>query len=158
MPLLWDRCVGSEALGAEDKDCSWNYLHLYSVSSSTCISTWHTHVLLELWMISSGRSAPPSEENVGLVREQRGDGHCLFHLVAENWMVLFCILVKFRWLCSCGTFWMRKVFWCVTAKRCQTGGAWKTSLRPLGKKINVFWELAVPECGLTLTLPYFVDI
>lgn len=50
--------------------------------------------LLELWMISSGRSAPSSEENVGLMREWRGDGHCLFHLVSENWMVLFCNLIR----------------------------------------------------------------
>lgn len=51
--------------------------------------------VLELWVISSGRSAPSSEENVGLMREWRGDdGHCLFHLVAENWMVLFCNLIR----------------------------------------------------------------
>lgn len=50
--------------------------------------------VLELWMISSERSSPSSEENVGLMRERRGDGHCLFPLVAQKWMVLFCNVIR----------------------------------------------------------------
>lgn len=112
--------------------------------------------LLELWMISSGRSAPSSEENVGLMREWRGDGW-LFPLVAENWIVLFCNLIRLHFSeIQVSVFpWNilneKGLLICVIAKRCQIGGAWKISLRPLGKTIKVFRELAVPECGLALT-------
>lgn len=50
--------------------------------------------VLELWVVLFGRSAPSSEENVDLMRAQRSGGHCLFCLVAEKWMVLFCNLIR----------------------------------------------------------------
>lgn len=111
--------------------------------------------VLELWMISSGRSAPSSEKNVGLM-EWRGDGHCLFHLVAENWMVLFSNLIRLHF----SEIQVSVFLWNILTEkgllmceRCQIGGAWKTSLRTLGEKINMFSEnwLLVPEWGLALT-------